>query len=112
MAQVFVDALPLVQRVLRRFALPLAASLSSGKETLDLRSTDRTVTVYVEPIARDIGRPFHVSGAISWRWDAFKTARMATREEDLLAELLGRENVDAVETERPWLRIDIDLRRA
>jgi len=31
MAQVFVDALPLIQRVLRRFALPLAASLSSGK---------------------------------------------------------------------------------
>jgi predicted nuclease of predicted toxin-antitoxin system len=31
MAQVFIDALPLIQRVLRRFALPLAASLSSGK---------------------------------------------------------------------------------
>ncbi|WP_437621772.1 hypothetical protein [Sorangium sp. So ce1151] len=31
MAQVFVDALPLIQRVLRRFALPLAASLSSGR---------------------------------------------------------------------------------
>jgi hypothetical protein len=31
MAQVFVDALPLIQRVLRRFGLPLAASLSSGK---------------------------------------------------------------------------------
>jgi len=31
MAQIFIDALPLIQRVLRRFALPLAASLSSGK---------------------------------------------------------------------------------
>ncbi|WP_437831731.1 hypothetical protein [Sorangium sp. So ce1153] len=31
MAQVFVDVLPLIQRVLRRFALPLAASLSSGR---------------------------------------------------------------------------------
>jgi predicted nuclease of predicted toxin-antitoxin system len=31
MAQVFVDALPLIQRVLRRFALPIAASLSSGR---------------------------------------------------------------------------------
>ncbi|WP_437546792.1 hypothetical protein WME97_43445 [Sorangium sp. So ce367] len=31
MAQVFVEALPLIQRVLRRFGLPLAASLSSGK---------------------------------------------------------------------------------
>ncbi|WP_437325864.1 hypothetical protein [Sorangium sp. So ce381] len=31
MAQVFVDALPLIRRVLRRFGLPLAASLSSGK---------------------------------------------------------------------------------
>ncbi|XXX75943.1 hypothetical protein WMF30_50665 [Sorangium sp. So ce134] len=31
MAQIFIDALPLIQRVLRRFALPLAASLSSGR---------------------------------------------------------------------------------
>ncbi|WP_437876079.1 hypothetical protein [Sorangium sp. So ce513] len=31
MAQIFIDALPLIQRVLRRFALPLAVSLSSGK---------------------------------------------------------------------------------
>ncbi|AUX48227.1 hypothetical protein SOCE26_097580 [Sorangium cellulosum] len=31
MAQIFIDALPLIQRVLRRFALPLAASLSSAK---------------------------------------------------------------------------------
>lgn len=31
MARVFIDALPLIQRVLRRFPVPLAASLSSGK---------------------------------------------------------------------------------
>jgi hypothetical protein len=87
-----------------------AVGMVPAAEILDLRSTDRTVTVYVEPIGREIGEPFHVSGAISWRWDALITARTATREEDVLAELLGREDADAVETERPWLRIDIKLR--
>lgn len=79
-------------------------------EILDLRSTDRTVTVYVEPIGREIGKPFHVSGEISWRWDALQTARTASTEEDLLYELHGRDDSRELETERPWLRVDIKLR--
>jgi hypothetical protein len=85
-------------------------SVAPGEETLNLRSMDRTFTVYVEPMGRQIGGPFHVTGAISWRWDALQTARTATTEEDLLAELLGREEGRDIETERPWLRIDIQLR--
>lgn len=82
-------------------------------ETLDLRNTDRTVKVYVEPIGahddrRRVG-PFHVSGTISWRWHALHTARTATREEDVLREMLGEGGMEA-KTERPWLRIDVKLR--
>jgi hypothetical protein len=80
------------------------------EETLDLRSTDRTVKVSVGPIRRASQRPFHLSGVISWRWDALQTARTTTTEEDLLTALLGREAGARVETERPWLRIDLELR--
>jgi hypothetical protein len=46
---------------------------------------------------------------LSWRWDALQTARTATREEDVLEELLGRDGYNLV-TERPWLRVDVTLR--
>lgn len=80
-----------------------------NEETLDLRTTDRTVAVYVEPLDRDMARPFHVSAAISYKWDALQAARTATCEEDVVAELLG-ESVRRKTTERPWLRVDIKLR--
>ena len=79
-------------------------------EVLDLRTTDRTVTVYVEPPGRDMGGPFHISGAISWRWDALQQARTATTEEDMLTELFGREDALGQETVHPRLRVDITLR--
>jgi hypothetical protein len=50
-----------------------------------------------------------VSGVISWRWDALQTTRTTTTEEDLLAELLGRNQAREVETDRPWLRVDLEL---
>lgn len=80
------------------------------KETLELDSTDRTVSIYVEPLARDIGGKFHVSGELSWHWGALLAARTTFREEDTLTELLGREEAYEVETERPLLRLDISLR--
>jgi hypothetical protein len=33
-----------------------------SEEVLDLQTTARTLTVYLEPVDRAIGRPFHVSG--------------------------------------------------
>ena len=54
--------------------------------------------------------PFHISGAISWRWGALQQARTATTEEDLLTELLGREDARGQETLHPRLRIDVTLR--
>jgi diadenosine tetraphosphate (Ap4A) HIT family hydrolase len=81
-----------------------------AEEILDLSTTDRTVKVSVEPVRRASQRPFHISGVISWRWDALQTARTTTTEEDLLTELLGRAAAEGVATERPWLRVDLELR--
>ena len=79
------------------------------EELLDLRSTSRKITVFVEPVARDVGAPFHIGGRISWSWDSLQSARTATTEEDLLSELLGQEVAEQVDSEQPWLRIDIRL---
>jgi hypothetical protein len=93
---------------LKESRLPVIG-IGPGEETLDLRSTRRTMKVYVEPIAAEIARPFHVSGTISWSWDCLLTARTASTEEDLLAELLGREGSMGIATECPSLRVDIKL---
>ena len=83
-----------------------------AEERLDLGSTDRSLVVYIEPAERGLERPFHVSGVVSWRWDALQTARTTTSEEDLLTELLGRSGARGIDTARPWLRIDVQLRAA
>ena len=74
---------------LRESGLPMIGL--TPDEVLGLRSADRTFTLGVEPIDREIGRPFHIAATISFRWDALQTARTATSEDDLLAELLGEE---------------------
>ena len=86
--------------------------LSPARESLDLRTMDRTVTTYVSPVDREVGRPFHVSGKISWRWSSLHAARSATTEEDLLVELLGRDEAEEIETAPSYLRIDVELRAA
>jgi len=82
----------------------------SGHETLDLGTMDREYAVYLAPLARGIAEPFHVSASVSFSWCALLTARMATVEEDVLTELLGYEDANGVNTEQPWVRIDISLR--
>ncbi len=79
--QVFID-------VLRESRLP-TIGFPPNEEVLDLRSTDRTLAVYVEPLDRDIGRPFHVSGKVSFRWSALQAARTRTCEEDLVSQVFG-----------------------
>jgi len=78
-------------------------------ETLDIHTTDRTFKVYVEPPDARLGDRFYVTAKMWWRWDVTLTARSATTEEDLLVELLGREH-DNINTEQPWLRVDVSLR--
>ena len=75
---------------LKDSGLPIISD-GAVEEILNLRSMDRICTAHVEPVGRQIGAPFHVTGSISWRWGTLQTARTATTEEDLLTELLGRE---------------------
>lgn len=93
---------------LRESGLPMIGL--TPEEVLGLHSADRTFTVGVEPMDREIGRPFHIAATISFGWDARQTARTASCEEDLLVELLGREAADGIDTERPSLRVDVKLR--
>lgn len=94
---------------LRESRLPMIGGIGGGEETLDLRSMDRRYKVYVEPIGGQHVEPFHVTAKLSWRWRAELTARTATTEEDLLRSLLGRDDAEEIETEQPWLRVDLTL---
>jgi len=76
-------------------------------ESLELRATARIGESLVVPYYRT--DPFTVSAKFRWRWDALHTARTATCEEDMLAELVGREAIGRTRTHRPWMRIDISL---
>jgi len=78
-------------------------------ETIDLGDMARMYRIFVELHRLQRAGPFHVTAELSWRWDALQTARTATREEDVLEELLGRDGYYLV-TERPWLRVDVTLR--
>lgn len=77
-------------------------------ETLAARSLDRTVTSIVASAVR--AEPFTVTTTLSWQWTALHTARTVTTEEDLLAEVLGRDHTTRSHTRRPQLRVDIGLR--
>jgi hypothetical protein len=91
--------------------LPLL-SAHEGDETIEPRSLDRTFRSDLGPLGIQEAEPFYVGATISWRWHALMTARTATTEEDMLAELLGRERVwgRKVKTERSPLRVDVTLR--
>lgn len=94
---------------LRESRLPVIGGVHGGEESLDLRSMDRHYQLYVEPLGGQDVKPFHVTATLSWRWSTTQTARSRSTEEDLLTELLGREGSWEIETEPPWLRVDIAL---
>lgn len=95
---------------LRESHLPTIHGDDVAEEWLDLHSTDRRVKVYVEPLGGQDVEPFHVTAELSWRWESLHTARSRSCEEDVLVELLGREDAEDLQTEPPWLRVDIILR--
>lgn len=78
-------------------------------ETIDLGNMDRKYRVYVRDFGGHAPEPFHVSCKLSWRWDALQSTRTSTTEEDLLTQLHGRDEAADVDTEHPWLRVDIKL---
>jgi hypothetical protein len=86
-------------------ALHAAAVLSyqdRPQETIDVSTTGRRWRFHTLPRSVE---PFSVSASISFRWDAFQSARSYTREEDLLTELLGRRA--RWSTQRRLVRVDI-----
>ncbi|HWO20044.1 MAG TPA: hypothetical protein VNO30_14760 [Kofleriaceae bacterium] len=79
------------------------------EESLDLRSMRRKCRSVVG-VAGWWEQPLvHTTASFEYAWDALQSARTATTEEDLLSELLDRDAVDEVQTERPWLRVDVTL---
>lgn len=78
------------------------------RESLELRTLDRIGESTVLPDFQDT-EPLLVTARLRWRWDALQTARTSTSEEDLLADLLGREGAARPRTQRPWLRVDLSL---
>lgn len=86
----------------------LLHSIGRPEESVDLTNMDRRYVAY----ARDLGGPadqFHVSCKLSWRWPALQSARTSTTEEDMLTQLHGRDESADMDTERPWLRVDVKL---
>jgi hypothetical protein len=77
-------------------------------ETVDLQHMDRAYKVYMPMSHGNQTGPFHVTVELSWRWSALQSARTATTEEDLLVTLLGEDGYEA-DTERPWVRVDVNL---
>jgi hypothetical protein len=80
-------------------------------ESLDLTNLNRRYEVSVLPLGGGgDAEPLLVTAGLSWRWDALQEARTASTEEDMLHALLGQDQADVVETEEPWLRVDVTLR--
>lgn len=78
-------------------------------EEINLRTTDRTLVVHVEPLGGSDAEPFHVAATISWRWDSLLTARSATMEKDMLTELFSRDEASDMVPRLPDIRIDLKL---
>lgn len=78
-------------------------------ETLDLRRFDRTYEVHVEPLGGQDAPPFHVRATLSWTWNSMNMVRGTTRDEDVLSEMLGRDQAEDLVTEPPYVRVDIEF---
>ncbi|MFH0899148.1 MAG: hypothetical protein V2A73_00825 [Pseudomonadota bacterium] len=79
------------------------------EETIDLAAMSRSFSVTVGKFAPLAAKPFAASMQLRWKWHAIDSARAETVEEDVLTELLGREEARGVVTRRPMLRVDIEL---
>jgi len=87
----------------------LLSAIGQPDETIDFGSMDRSYTAFVRDPWGLSPEPFHVSCKLSWRWHALQSARTSTTEEDMLTQLHGRDEAAEMDTERPWLRVDIKL---
>jgi hypothetical protein len=79
------------------------------EDLIDVGSMARKHSLRVGMGAKQSAEPFFATMRLGWTWSPMHAARTHTNEEDLLAELLGREQAEAVVTERPWIRVDVEL---
>jgi len=82
---------------------------SLANETIILNQMTRCYSMFIGHFIPQPADPFFVSGMLSWKWDALQSARTATSEEAVLIELHGNRESAEIETEHPWLRVDIKL---
>lgn len=78
-------------------------------DRIDLAKMSREHSVRIGMGHRQQAEPFFVSMVLSWTWSPVQAARTYTNEEDLLSDLLGRQQAQDLVTERPWLRLDVKL---
>lgn len=84
---------------------------ASAEETLDTRCLTRRYKTHLESSRREVG-PFYVGAGIWFEWDALMTERGRTPDEQVLSQIIERDpdEYDEVETLRPTIRVDIELR--
>jgi hypothetical protein len=95
---------------LRNSGLPRIGD--SETETLDTRLLDRVYTHSVAPLGGQDAAPFHVTAQLSWRWDSLTNVRGTLRDEDVLSEMLGRDEAEELLAEKACVHVDIKLRAA
>jgi hypothetical protein len=84
-------------------------TIGPAAETIDIRAMSRHYCLHLEPPGRHDNEPFHISATLEFEWGALQTARTYVPEEDVLTAMLGRESAHEIETEQPWLRVDVKL---
>lgn len=78
-------------------------------ETIDLTTTTRRYETFLEDVAVQRAEPFYVAASVAFQWDPFESARTYTNEDDLISELLGR-NEETIDTMPRSLRVDFVLK--
>jgi len=78
-------------------------------ETLDLTTTTRRCEIFLEGVTVQRAEPFYVAASVAFDWDPFESARTYTNEDDLISELLGRDE-ETVDTMPRRLRVDFVLK--
>ena len=87
----------------------LLSRFDFSEDLIDTRTMARKHSVRIGLDMPQHAEPFLASMRLRWTWTPVHSARTYTNEEDLLSELLGREQAHAVVTEPPWVRVDIEM---
>jgi hypothetical protein len=87
----------------------LLSRFDFSEDLIDIRTMARKHSVRIGLDMPQYAEPFLASMRLGWTWTPVHSARTYTNEDDMLSELLGREQADTVVTEPPWVRVDIEM---